>query len=97
MRHDGPTSETRVKREHITEVAQGEVRQDRIEHKFGLATNKPRWTEMSYCIHADIQTRAHAALKIPKTNAACRLKYLLFWWDVTPRHLAIGTRRFATR
>ena len=42
----------------------------------------------------DIQTRAHAALKIPKKNAARRLKYLVFWWDVTPRHLVIGSRRF---
>jgi len=83
--------------EHVTEVPQGEVRQEGIEHKFGLATNKPKWTKTSYCIHADIQTPAHAALKIPKTNAARRLKYLLFWWDVTPRHLVLGFRRFVAR
>jgi hypothetical protein len=84
------------KGEHITEVPQDEVRQEGIEHKFGFAKNKTKWTETSYCIHADIQTRANSALKIPKTNAVRRLKYLLFWWDVTPRHLVIGFRRFVT-
>jgi len=75
----GPLLKQASKWEHITEVPQGEVRKEGIEHKFGLATNKPEWAETSYCIHADIQTRAHAAITIPKTNAARRLKYLLFW------------------
>jgi hypothetical protein len=90
----GPLLKQASKREHVIEVPQGEVRQEGIEHKFDLATNKPKWTKTSYCIHADIQTRAHAALKIPKTNDARRMKYLLFWWDVTHRHLVLGFRRF---
>jgi hypothetical protein len=69
--HDRPLLKQASKEDHVTEVPQGEVRQEEIEHKFDLATNKPKWTETSYCIHADIQTRAHAALKIPRTNAAC--------------------------
>jgi len=73
-----PLLKQATKGEHIREVPQGEARQEEIEHKFGLATNKPKWTETSYCIHANIQTRTHAALNIPKTNAGRRLKYLVF-------------------